>query len=310
MLLLSQFFPINSEKKRIVIDLTHLKAGGENGGAKLMILELIGQIAKLSPEYQIFLLTSSQCHDELSFLDAPNVQRICVIEMGNDFSILEIALKKQAVRIRTSQYILRELKADLLFNPLTEPLFFEASIPSISVIYDLQYVTYPQFFSEEQCKNREQYVKEACRLSHYIICISEYVRQTILDSVHVKPAKVSVIPIRVPDRVELLSSKRVSKILKNFPFYSHEFILYPANFWLHKNHARLFAAFAQHREQYPQSQLKLICTGAPNESMHCLEKKVFDMQLQDWIYFPGYVSDQDSYIEMMDYIVNQIIQNS
>ena len=65
--------------KRIVIDLTPVLPGGENGGAKLLATALTWQFSRnVDPQCEYFLLTSNDSHDELSWLDAKNVQRICV----------------------------------------------------------------------------------------------------------------------------------------------------------------------------------------------------------------------------------------
>jgi len=65
--------------KKIVVDLTPILPGGENGGAKPMTTALIWQLSRVvAPEVEYLLLTSDDAHDELSWLDGPNVQRICV----------------------------------------------------------------------------------------------------------------------------------------------------------------------------------------------------------------------------------------
>lgn len=288
---LIDLFPVETQKKRIVVDLTRLQAGGENGGAKLMTVELIAHMSSMSPEYQFFLITPSRCHDELFYLDAPNVQRICIVDNKRDSFLVNTQLNKgKNVQVKTSRQLLSELKADLLFNPLTEPLFFEPSIPSVSVIYDLQYAYYPEFFSKEQYEHRDRHVKDACRLSNYVVCISDYVRETVLEKVKVKTEKVSSIPIRLSERLDHVSDREVKKIKERFSLKNTDYILYPANFWLHKNHVTLFKALALYRSENPHSSLKLVCTGTPNDYLPELQKMVTEMNLDDWVIFPGYVT--------------------
>ncbi len=65
--------------RRIAVDLTPVRPGGENGGAKLVALELVRRLSRdLAPEIEYILFTSSDSHEELSCLDHPNVRRMCV----------------------------------------------------------------------------------------------------------------------------------------------------------------------------------------------------------------------------------------
>jgi glycosyltransferase involved in cell wall biosynthesis len=67
-------------------------------------------------------------------------------------------------------------------------------------------------------------------------------------------------------------------------------LLYPANFWPHKNHRLLFEALRQYRQQRPDSDLKLVCTGAPNKAMHELQRSAEDELQTGTVVFPGYLS--------------------
>ncbi|MGH2568232.1 MAG: glycosyltransferase family 4 protein, partial [Bacteroidota bacterium] len=58
--------------KRIVVDLTPVLPGGENGGAKTMTIELLRQLGLLHRECEFVLLTADASHDELDILDGPN----------------------------------------------------------------------------------------------------------------------------------------------------------------------------------------------------------------------------------------------
>ena len=61
------------------MDLTPVLPGGENGGAKVMTIELVKQLSRMAPECEFILLTAARSHAELAILDAPNVRRMCVL---------------------------------------------------------------------------------------------------------------------------------------------------------------------------------------------------------------------------------------
>ena len=64
---------------RIAVDLTPVLPGGDNGGAKVLVLNLIRDLKNIAPDYSFILLTAKHNHDELSFLDGQNVKRLCVL---------------------------------------------------------------------------------------------------------------------------------------------------------------------------------------------------------------------------------------
>lgn len=308
-----------SKKTRIVVDLTPLLPGSENGGAKIMTLELIQQLSKAAPELEFLLLTTEQNHDGLAFLDTANVWRRCVTN-SNPFVArrerLSVKLKRRArekltaalpapILSRLKQLyrsvpihpprnsLLHSLQADLLFCPFTAPLHYDATVPVVSVIYDLQYLYYPEFFSAEDRIERDKNFRDACRLAQHVICISDYVRDTVLEHADLQPEHVTTIHIQLGQRLERVRSDPDAHILGQLGLQAEQFLLYPANFWPHKNHRMLLTAFAIYRARHPHSSLKLVCTGTPDAPMQCIRDAAERMGLATRIAFPGYLADED-----------------
>lgn len=277
----------------IAIDLTSILASGDNGGAKLLTIDLIRHLSKLAPQHQFTLFTLSRAHDALAILDAPNMKRICldVAENSKARNLFSYAFKKTIQRIsKKSDTIAEKIPAlldknkyDLLFSPF--PVYFSkaTNTPIVSVIHDIQFRYYPQFFDTPDLKAREINFKSTCQRSQKIICISDFVRDTILENSILKPEMVKTIYINLPNRF-------VNKIT----LQSHDnFLLYPANFWQHKNHINLFSAFKIYRDQNPDSTLKLVCTGAPVARYESLTAYIHSLGLEKWITLPGYVTDNE-----------------
>lgn len=307
---------------RIAVDLTPLLPGGDNGGAKLLAIELVRHLSQLAPECNFVLLTSDQTHEEISFLDAPNVTRLCVRHVSNlDDSPLTIR-QSNRLRLRLKEWlsanipssiyaklkaayfrvqahrlpkagILKELGVDLLFCPFTMPFYYDPAVPVVSVIYDLQYRYHPQFFEMEDRLARERNFKEACRLADRLVCISEYVRSTVLENSDLLPENVVSIPIRLFDRLQKPDPEIIKVSLQKYGLEANDFLLYPANFWPHKNHLMLFTAFGMFRSRHPESKLSLLCTGAPSGRMETLQKATRGMGLNPWIHFLGFLSENE-----------------
>lgn len=304
---------------RIVVDLTPLLPGGENGGAKLMATELVRQLSRLLPRCEFVLLTSEKSHDELAILDSANVSRLCVSPRERTYDSVSPSLRQistalheklapllpasaftglksayRSVRHRQRQKgRLKEIGADLLFCPFTAPFFYDPSVPTVSVIYDLQYLDYPEFFSSDERYSRDRYFKEACRLADRLVCISEYVRGTVLTNSDLSSDRVAAIHPRLFNRLQRQEPQNTIEALKRRSLLEHNFLLYPANFWLHKNHRVLFTAFGMYRARHPESELKLVCTGAPDKRTEDLREAAQRMGLGGWIVLAGYLSDEE-----------------
>ena len=308
--------------RRIAVDLTPLLPGGANGGIKLVAIELVKHLAKLAPQCEFVLLTSTVSHEHLALLDAPNVARRCVLPQtimpGNTVTTrqkLRVLVKEQLVaalsaqtlgrvkaayrklahrpssQVSTENPLLKEIGAELLFCPFTAPFYAVASVPTVAVIVDLQYLSYPQFFSNDDFYYRDQHFKAACAVADRLVCISDYVRQTVLANSALSADRVVTIPISLPQRISRVSTSQAQAALSSFQLAPDRYLLYPANFWAHKNHEMLLTAFSLFRHQHPQSELKLVCTGAPDARQEKLRDAARSMQLQHAVVFPGYLDD-------------------
>src|SRR5262249_36117751 len=55
----------------------------------------------------------------------------------------------------------------------------------------------------------------------------------------------------------------------------------------------LLTAFGMYRAQHPDSDLRLVCTGAPGARMDAVQDAAARMGLADWTAFTGFLSDED-----------------
>jgi hypothetical protein len=161
------------------------------------------------------------------------------------------------------------------------------------VIYDLQHRYYPQFFSPDDRYYRDRHLAEAARLADHLVCISEYVRGTVLEQLDVPPDHVHAVHIRLPSRLPEPTAEGAAAALARFGLQPGRYLLYPANFWVHKNHAMLLTAFGIYRARHPESDLRLVCTGAPGARMDAVQEAAAHMALADWTTFTGFLSDED-----------------
>ncbi len=306
--------------RRIIVDLTPVRPGGESGGAKLLATELVQQFSRnVAPECEYILLTSGETHEELAWLDAGNVRRVCIVDErqpaqpARELSLraavhrigqtLEGTLPRGVysriyrfykARIKSPQTsdLLRGLDADLIFCPFTAPLYRIPGVPVVIVVHDLQYQAYPQFFTDEERYYTDYYFRQACRLAARLICVSEYTRQMVLASSKLPLERVLTIQSTLINRLELVAPELVRQVLAEYGLREDGYLLYPANFWQHKNHEALLTAFSIYLSRHPESDLKLGLSGAPGQRMDALSQMAQQMGLAEKVIFPGFVLPQ------------------
>ena len=117
-------------------------------------------------------------------------------------------------------------------------------------LLDVQHLDLPHLFSRGERLFRRFAYDRAARRSAHVIVISEFVRERAIDRLGLDPERVHAIWLGV-DTARFTPDPAVAR---------EPLLLYPARPWPHKNHARLFEAFAQLRRETPE--LTLVLTGA------------------------------------------------
>jgi len=203
---------------------------------------------------------------------------------------VRVRLKRAYWALRTSaryRRVAADVQPDLLLCPFTVPYFWRPEVPCVTVVHDLQHLTYPAFFTPEQRLNRQRHVQDACARSARVVCVSEFVRTTLLAGADVCAERVVTIPLGLLHAFPATDPGVVERL----GLGGLDFLLYPANFWPHKNHRALFEALRRYRQNHPDSRLKLVCTGAPDLRMRALEGVADSLLPPRTVVFAGYVPE-------------------
>ena len=307
---------MNKLLRTIAVDLTPVLPGGENGGAKIFVLELLPRLAEMAPQTQFVLLTQAASHDELATLDRPNVRRLLAVGpvvtnsvrprllglasrvlphlpamLRNVVSSLGYRLNK-TIKRRGSGGLLCGMGAELLFCPFTAPTYFEPGIPTVCTIYDLQYKTHPEFFTAVDVAHRDRTFIEACLRATALSAISDFSRDSAIAHGNLDPVRIRTIHLRIAQHIS--PGAEIDKsVLARVGLTPQRYLLYPANFWKHKNHEMLLAAFGMACHAGLAADVKLVCTGAPGARQQWLISAVHAMNLGDRVFFPGYLPNEE-----------------
>jgi len=133
----------------------------------------------------------------------------------------------------------------VMLPPLRRP-------PAVSTVLDIQHEIYPRLFSRAELAYRKLVYGWTVKRSQIVITISEHERQVLIERLDLAPEKTRVIHLAIDHET-----------FKPGPEEREPFLLFPANNWPHKNHERLFEAFALLRRERPE--LKLVLTGSGHE---------------------------------------------
>jgi glycosyltransferase involved in cell wall biosynthesis len=307
---------MNKQLKTIAVDLTPVLPGGENGGVKIFVLDLLNRLAEMEPQTQFVLLTHANSHEELAAMDRPNMRRQMVVGpvVTNTVRPLLQGLAtpilrhfparlrrvidrlgyqlKMRIKRKYFSTLLHDMGVDLLFCPFTAPIYFEPGVATVCTIYDLQYKTYPEFFTVEDVAHRDRSFINACRQATVLTAISDYSRDSAIAQGNLDPARIQTIYLRMAQRIAP-SSENDKEVLGRLNLVPQRYLIYPANFWKHKNHEMLLTAFGMACHEGLAPDIKLVCTGAPGARQDWLMSAVHNMNLADRVHFPGYLPNAE-----------------
>lgn len=100
---------------------------------------------------------------------------------------------------------------------------------------------------------------------------------------------VKTIPMPTPEYVYY--TKENNDILSKFSLEKNKFLLYPAQFWAHKNHIRLIKEFSKLKQE--KYDFKLVFTGSDKGNIEYIKEKAKELNIEKDVIFAGFVTEQE-----------------
>lgn len=190
---------------------------------------------------------------------------------------------------------------ELMLYTADNLLAFEAKIPYLMAIHDLQHRLQPEFpevSADGESEAREYRFRNGTKYATLLLADSEVGKEDILNfygACGVTPDRVKVLPY-VPARALMAQvSERDLVQLRTTYRLPDRYIFYPAQFWPHKNHSRIIRALGLLKQEYELRVPAVFCgsyTGA-------IRTRTFDemmvlsgqLGLLDQVHYLGHVSD-------------------
>jgi glycosyltransferase involved in cell wall biosynthesis len=208
--------------------------------------------------------------------------------------------------VRSRPHLRRSLehnKIDLMLYPYPTEMSFEIGIPYVMAVHDLQHRLQPEFpevSANGEWGRREYLFRNGCRHATLLLADSEVGKEDILHfygEYGVTPDMVKILPY-LPAcylRVNVSASERFRvRAAYGLP---EKYLFYPAQFWPHKNHARIIQAVGSLKREYNFQIPIVLCgtyTGAVRErTFHEVMSLSAQLGLKRDIRHLGYVPDED-----------------
>lgn len=162
----------------------------------------------------------------------------------------------------------------------------------IITIYDVSFLTHPEYHLEENIAHCHKGTLEAVQCADKIIAISEHTKKDLIHYYHCDPRKIVVTLLGVDGRFKPLDdAARIDAAKKRYGI-TKKFIFNIGSIEPRKNISGLVEAYAMLPDQI-QEEYDLIIGGGKGWKNSTLYETVVRLKLEDRVKFIGFVDDED-----------------
>ena len=284
---------------KIAVDLTPMLPGGENGGVKFAILELLRGLKRDFGERLTFLfLTANDSSEEVQSLLGADDTAVCVLHRRREGLGAAIQAVELATRARLAvRQLMRQYQIEVLYCPFGGVSFASATRPTVALVTDLLHRDFPFSLSAQDKEWRELNFRKLASCVDCYQVISEFTGQR-LQSLYKVPAN-RIFRTYLPIHQRLPGSFRQSPASQDFDGPVHRslgesgkpFFFYPANFWAHKNHEVLLISYRLYLANAGDRAWHLVLTGHLDERARYLQRVARDLDISSQVKFLGHVPE-------------------
>lgn len=204
------------------------------------------------------------------------------------FSFLPFCVKTIKTPIFSLNHILKKDCVNVVYF-LAPYLHEHIEVPYFALIRDVSHRIlphFPEFCSNGVFEKMEKKLNLFLTSASKIITCNEIAKNDIKTLYDVIDENIAILPLPYPNWIEKV--KEDKRILELNLLYKNSYILYPAQFWTHKNHIRLILAMQIIQEQ--NMNLKVVFTGMDRGNKEYLQARTRDLNLENDVIFLNYVT--------------------
>jgi glycosyltransferase involved in cell wall biosynthesis len=255
---------------------------GEVGGAETYVREVLEGLVTTPDDLSLTVLARQPVIDAYSDLPLS----FCKLRPipTHDRTVRSLALLASHLSPRGARHCCRT-GFDVVHYPLpvAVPKFRG---PSVVTLHDVHHHDMPHLFSQARRAYRRLVFDRASRAATLVVTVSNFAKARISARLAIPPERIRVIYSGI-DRESFSPTSLDGDGQHLAPFrLPRRFILYPANYWPHKNHARLLQGLAQAVD----TDLGLVLTGQAYGQLDAIRHSVRRLGLADRVCHLGYLS--------------------
>ncbi len=200
-----------------------------------------------------------------------------------EFSFSPFCVKTYKTPIFSLNYILKRDKINVAYF-LTPYLHEHIEIPYYALIRNVSHRVlphFPEFSSNRIFEKMENKLNLFLKSASRIITGTTLAKNDIKTLYDVIDENIEVLPMPYPNWIEKVKEDR--RILDLNSLNKNSYILYPTQYWTHRNHIRLILAAQILKEQ--NINLKIVFTGTDRGNKSYLMNKVKELSLSDDVCF-------------------------
>ena len=178
---------------------------------------------------------------------------------------------------------------DLMWFPTTAAEGVEC--PYVFTVWDLEHwhqPYFPEVAANGEWQSRERYFTRHLRRASYVITGTEVGAKEIRDAYGVHPDRIRRLPHPTPPFALAVSG---TLPLPDRLGIRTKYVVYPAQFWAHKNHIVLVEAIAMLRDRGIRVDCAFVGSDKGNRAF--LEQRTKDLKVEKNIHYLGFVSRED-----------------
>ena len=228
---------------------------------------------------------------------SPNLFHVLARHSRNKTLFLRLAKLVDFALMKSAEspllHALRSHPVDLFWFPTPYDIF-PVDVPYLATVWDIQHRLQPWF--PEVSNNGVWEAREAAysvflRRALFVLTPNKVAGDELSLFYQIPRDRLRFLPHPTPLVDQLPSTEQVGTALAKYGLHSH-YLLYPAQFWPHKNHINLLLALRVLRDTYGLD-FHLVLVGADHGNQKYVEQKTLQMGLGDFVHFLGFVPRED-----------------
>lgn len=273
---------------RIGVDLTRMTPGGANGGVKPLVYSFLTEMGRQREASFNFAVIA---HENLRPELGPVLRPGDYLLVPADETL--VVSRRTPTAWRPDGVLAGETDPavqaglDVLYAPFTVSRFQRPGLPWVSLAVDLLHCDLPAALPPEEVNFRDDCFKQMLITADYVQCLTRHGIERMSHHYGLHPTR--CFHTYIPAQSRLPADTPAVTVPAALP--TGHFFFYPANFWPHKNHEALLAAYRIYAAAAGSRAWPLVLTGAPDKRQELVREMALGLGLADRVIFPGHLDD-------------------